>query len=103
MGKLGHRTLGWKALEQAASLIPVEELSPEAVLELRNEMIASMGLVDLQLETEFDCYPAGQDLTGIDFDADLEHFARFDDDGNLSFRRAKDNPGNQPNLSRNCR
>lgn len=90
-GQIGHRTLGWKALEQAASLIPVDELPPEDVLELRNEMIASMGLVDLQLETEFDCYPAGQDLAGIDFDADLEHFARFDDDGNLSFRRANDN------------
>lgn len=90
-GQIGHRTLGWKALEQAASLIPVDELSPEDVLELRNEMIASMGLVDLQPETEFDCYPAGQDLAGIDFDAELEHFARFDDDGNLSFRRARDN------------
>ena len=90
-GQIGHRFLGWEALEQAASLVPVDELPAEAVLELRNEMIASMGLVDLQLETEFDCYPAGQDLAGIDFDADLENFVRFDDDGNLSSRRVKDN------------
>ena len=90
-GQMGQRIQGLEALREAAQLVPVTALQPEAVVELRNEMIASMTLVDLKLDQEWDCYPPGQDSTVIDFDDEVEHYARFDREGNISVRRVFDN------------
>ena len=90
-GQMGQRIQSLEALHEAAQLESETALKPEEVVELRNEMIASMTLVDLQLDCEWDCYPPGQDGTVIDFDAKIENYARFDDEGNISVRRLADN------------
>jgi WD40 repeat protein len=71
-----------RRLDSLKSLGKAAEIQPG--MDLRNEAIASMALVDLQ---------KGQDWNGSLFkkafglDSQLEHYARSDDDGNISVHR----------------
>jgi WD40 repeat protein/tetratricopeptide (TPR) repeat protein len=56
--------------------------------ELRTEAIAALALPDLELLQEWDGYPAGS--VGLDFDGNLERYARLSEDGTVSVRRVGD-------------
>jgi serine/threonine protein kinase/WD40 repeat protein/tetratricopeptide (TPR) repeat protein len=90
-GRVGRRFDGLKALAEAARLAQDLHLGPEAVLELRNEMIACLALVDLRLDTKRPGYPAGTTLTGIAFDPDMQRYARTERDGSITVRQLADN------------
>src|SRR5437016_2170706 len=47
-----------------------------------------MALVDLKVAREWEGWPAGS--AGLDFDGNLEHYARGDAAGNISVRRVAD-------------
>jgi len=79
-GRSGRRFDGLAALAEAARLRPG--------LDLRNEAIACLALADLREAASWDGYPPGS--KGLVFDAQLERYARSDDKGNISVRRAAD-------------
>jgi serine/threonine protein kinase/WD40 repeat protein len=56
--------------------------------ELRTEAIGALALPDLELLREWDGYPAGS--VGLDFDGNLERYARLAEDGTVSVRRVSD-------------
>jgi WD40 repeat protein len=90
-GRAGRRFEAYAALKEAAQLAHDLHLGPEAMRTLRNEVIACLALVDLRLDCKWDAYPAGTTTTGIAFDADMQHYARVDSDGNITVRRLADN------------
>src|SRR5262249_25959724 len=56
--------------------------------ELRTEAVAALALPDLESLQEREGYPAGS--VGLDFDANLEHYARLATDGTVSVCRVRD-------------
>src|SRR5262249_25949742 len=55
---------------------------------LRKEAIAALALPDLEVLREWKGYPAG--TVGLDFDGNLERYARLAADGTVSVRRVSD-------------
>jgi WD40 repeat protein len=82
---VGQRFDSLQALDEAARI--GRELDPPAedFLELRDEVLACLALPDAQAVREWDGWPA--DGAHVDFDADLERYARVDWQGNVSVRR----------------
>jgi WD40 repeat protein len=56
--------------------------------ELRTEAIAALALPDVEVLREWEGYPAGS--VGLDFDGNLERYARLATDGTVSVRRVSD-------------
>jgi WD40 repeat protein len=87
-GRAGQRLQALAALAEVARLRPRLQLSPEQVLALRNEAIACMALPDLRRdEAQAPDYPPALGDGEVAFDADLEHYARIDDQGMIVVRR----------------
>jgi eukaryotic-like serine/threonine-protein kinase len=91
------RAMAWRQSAQAGqrtkTLAEVAEAlqrdpSPELRQELRNTAIAALALPDIEVAREWDGHPPG--TSEVDFDADLEHYARKDEKGNVSVRRLAD-------------
>ncbi|HEV3078773.1 MAG TPA: protein kinase, partial [Gemmataceae bacterium] len=72
--------------QSLAELSAAAKFSPS--VELRNEAIACMTLTDLRLAKAWDGFPP--QTTALAFDMKLEHYARSDNQGNLSVRRVAD-------------
>ncbi len=91
-GRAGHRFKSLQALASAVQLAPSLHLGPDAMLEYRNEAIACMTLVDVKVERDWDTVQSGDEGKphGWAFDSELERYARFDEAGNVSIRRALD-------------
>src|SRR5207249_4202042 len=87
---VGQRVDSLKALREAVSLAGELELPATASRDLRNEAIASLGLVDFRLVHE---WPATiPDMTdSFGFDPGLEHYAVSDHHGLLLVRRMDTN------------
>jgi serine/threonine protein kinase/WD40 repeat protein len=90
-GRAGRRFDGLAALTEAAWLAHELDLGPDEIVNLRNEAIACMALVDLRLDHKWPGYPPGSTLTGTAFDAQMERYARVDDNGHITVRRLADN------------
>ena len=82
--QVGQRT---KTLAEVAEALK-RDPSPELRLELRNTAIAALVLPDIEVAREWDGHPPG--TSEVDFDADLERYARKDEKGNVSVRRVVD-------------
>jgi serine/threonine protein kinase/WD40 repeat protein/Tfp pilus assembly protein PilF len=76
----GRRHKSLKALAEAAAIRPD--------LKLRNEAIASMALVDLQVIQQW--HESGPGSFEVAFDPSLQHYACSDGKGNFSVRRVSD-------------
>jgi WD40 repeat protein/Flp pilus assembly protein TadD len=77
-GRPGRRFDGLKAAAEAADLARELGLDESRRLELRNEAIACMALVDLNLSCKYKGHPPGASISGIAFDAAMERYARVD-------------------------
>jgi WD40 repeat protein/Tfp pilus assembly protein PilF len=84
-GRLGRRSSGLDALAKAA-LLPT---FPERRAELRDEAIACMPLVDLQVAKQWPGYPPGS-LPSPAFDRRLERYVSFSHEGEITVRRVAD-------------
>jgi WD40 repeat protein/Tfp pilus assembly protein PilF len=76
----GQRFDSLRALEEAAKI----RVTPE----LRNEAIACLALPDVRIAKEWEGYPPNS--TNIDFDDNLERYARVNRQGHVSVRRVAD-------------
>jgi WD40 repeat protein/serine/threonine protein kinase len=86
-GRVGQRFESLNALGEAARIAQELGLGEDKLLALRNEAIACMALADVRPVGEgWEGYPPGSELDVV-FDPALEHYARFDNQGNLSVRR----------------
>jgi serine/threonine protein kinase/WD40 repeat protein/Tfp pilus assembly protein PilF len=90
-GRAGRKFDGLAALAEAARLAHDLDLGPDEMVNLRNEAIACMALVDLRLDHKWPGYPPGSTLTGTAFDAQMERYARVEDNGHITVRRLVDN------------
>jgi serine/threonine protein kinase/WD40 repeat protein len=90
-GRAGRRFASLQALAEAARLAQDLELGPAAILTLRNEAIACTALVDLRLDQKWPGFAPGSTLTGTAFDADMQRYARVDENGHITVRRLADN------------
>ena len=84
----GQRLDSLEALTTATALARELRLPDENDLRLRNAAIACLALSDLRLAKEWVGWPLGS--TYIDFDGNLEHYARGDVRGAVSIRRVVD-------------
>jgi serine/threonine protein kinase/WD40 repeat protein len=81
----GQRVESLKAIQEALKL----PLPPGHTLdELRTEAIAALALPDVEVLQEWEGLPAG--TVGLDFDGNLERYARLATDGTVSLRRVSD-------------
>jgi WD40 repeat protein/tetratricopeptide (TPR) repeat protein len=81
----GQRVKSLQAIREAMRL----PLPPGHSLdELRTEAIAALALPDLEVLQEWEGYPAGS--VGLDFDGNLERYARLATDGTVSVCRVSD-------------
>jgi tRNA A-37 threonylcarbamoyl transferase component Bud32 len=81
----GQRVASLKAIQEATQL----PLPPGHSLdELRTEAIAALALPDVEVLQEREGWPAG--TVGLDFDGNLERYARLATDGTVSVRRVSD-------------
>jgi WD40 repeat protein/Flp pilus assembly protein TadD len=81
----GQRVKSLKAIQEALQL----PLPPGHSLdELRTEAIAALALPDVEVLQEWEGAPAG--TVGLDFDGNLERYARLATDGTVSVRRVSD-------------
>jgi WD40 repeat protein/serine/threonine protein kinase len=83
-GQVGQRTRTLAEVASALLLDPSAELRQE----LRTEAIAALCLPDLEVAREWDGWVPG--TVEVDFDGNLERYARADADGNVSVRRVAD-------------
>jgi WD40 repeat protein len=86
---VGQRFNSLQALGEAAQLARELDLGDERLLELRNQAIACLALPDVRLIKEWEGLPLGARFTAA-FDANLDHYARSDSQGNISVRRVAD-------------
>jgi eukaryotic-like serine/threonine-protein kinase len=102
----GQRFESLEAVAKSAEIVRGQEPVDEAMLqELRDEAIASLALVDLRKDKEWEGCPAG--TPSLVFDDTLEQYARRDATGAISVRRVADDKethllpgvGNGRNLS----
>jgi WD40 repeat protein/Tfp pilus assembly protein PilF len=108
----GQRFASLALLEQAARLTRARELPPEKFQELRNAAVAALTKADLY---PAQTWPSSAQSWQVDFDDNLEVYARTDEHGNCSVRRVEGDveihflPGPDsgescvPNLSRDAR
>src|SRR5439155_11386635 len=80
--QVGHRRDSWEALVEATRLAREQGLGEGKLLELRNEAIACLAIADLRLLKEWPGFPRGSSASPA-FDADLEHYARSDQNGTV--------------------
>jgi WD40 repeat protein len=81
----GQRVKSLQAIQEAMQL----PLPPGHSLdELRTEAIAALALPDVEVVQEWEGWPAG--TVGLDFDGNLERYARLATDGTVSVRRVSD-------------
>jgi serine/threonine protein kinase/WD40 repeat protein len=86
----GQRFESLAAIAKSAEIVRSQEPLDDAMLEeLRDEAIASLALVDLRKDREWEGCPVGTD--GVVFDAALEHYARRDAIGAISVYRVAAN------------
>jgi WD40 repeat protein len=83
--RVGQRFESLETLDEAARIARELNLPAQDSLELRNEVIACLALPDARAVQEWDGRPA--DGTHVDFDGNLERYARVDAAGNVSVRR----------------
>jgi serine/threonine protein kinase/WD40 repeat protein len=83
--RVGQRLDSLTALKEATQIAHKLNLPPESFRELRNIAIASLALPDLRLGNQWAGSPTGTDH--IDFDGNLERYARTDKLGAVSIRR----------------
>jgi serine/threonine protein kinase/WD40 repeat protein len=88
-GRFGQRFDSWKALTEASQIVRELNLGEQVMLQLRNEAIACLALADVRLDKEWPGYPPGSS-GAIGFDANLERYARSDEQGNISVRLLAD-------------
>src|SRR5262249_41574522 len=85
----GRHVHSLEILADATRLARELQLPEEDFLELRNETIACLPLVDLRVARTWEGHPAR--TLDLDFDANLEHYVRFDRLKNVaSVRRVAD-------------
>jgi WD40 repeat protein/tRNA A-37 threonylcarbamoyl transferase component Bud32 len=85
----GQRFESLKALAKCAEIVRgLEPLDEDMLQQVRDEVIASLALVDLREDREWKGHPA--DARVIVFDDALERYARRDVTGAISVRRVKD-------------
>jgi WD40 repeat protein/tetratricopeptide (TPR) repeat protein/tRNA A-37 threonylcarbamoyl transferase component Bud32 len=89
-GRRGQRFEALAKLKEALALArELGELSAEDRKRFSDEASACLMLVDLEVEKEWDGWPAGSGA--LAFDAALEHYARYDaNDHSMSLRRVAD-------------
>jgi WD40 repeat protein len=87
--RCGRRVHSLQILADATRLARELQLAEEDFLALRNETIACLPLVDLQVAKTWEGHPAG--TNGVNFDDKLEHYVRVDDLKNVAtVRRVAD-------------
>ena len=89
-GRVGQRFDSLKALTEAVTITRDLQMDESQILELRNEAIACMALVDVALIKEWEGYPPGSECD-CPFDADLQHYAPNNAQGEIKVRRVSDN------------
>jgi WD40 repeat protein len=83
----GQRIKSLEALKEAAALLPRMRLGPEMRLTLRNEAIATMGLLDLEPNVQFKLPKRDWWVT---FDSAMQNYACLDSSDHLCIRRLAD-------------
>jgi serine/threonine protein kinase/WD40 repeat protein len=87
--RTGRRVHSLEILAEATRLAKELQLPEDDFLELRNETIACLPLVDLQIAKSWESHPAG--TVKVDFDDKLEHYVGVDDLKNVAtVRRVAD-------------
>jgi serine/threonine protein kinase/WD40 repeat protein len=81
----GQRVKSLQAIQEALKL-PLP--AGHSIDELRTEAIAALALPDVELLREWEGWPAG--TVGLDFDGNLERYARLTKAGTVSVRRVRD-------------
>jgi serine/threonine protein kinase/WD40 repeat protein len=90
-GQFGRRTAGLARVDELLKLVPLQRLTPEQVLELRMQVIASLALPDMR---EVGHFRIPRDRTSaVASDSRLERYAYGDAAGNIHVRRLTDGPG----------
>jgi WD40 repeat protein len=84
----GQRIEALAALEKAAAIGRELDQPPEWFDPLRTEAIAALALPDVEVLQEWEGKPAG--TVNLDFDGNLERYARLATDGKASVRRVSD-------------
>ena len=84
----GQRIEALTALEKAAAIGRELDQPPEWFDPLRTEAIAALALPDVEVLQEWEGKPAG--TVNLDFDGNLERYARLATDGKASVRRVSD-------------
>jgi serine/threonine protein kinase/WD40 repeat protein len=88
--QVGQRFESLTAIREAAQLASALKLGADQVDLLRTEAIACLALADLRpLKKAWEGWPDGSS-GDVGWDANLEHYARSDDAGNISVRRVAD-------------
>jgi len=90
-GTIGRRFASLQAIEHAARLSGELNKSPDDVLQLRNDAIASMALMDLETQVEWPPSINGSTSIQVAFDRNLEHYARLEATDEIVIRRVSDN------------
>jgi serine/threonine protein kinase/WD40 repeat protein len=88
-GRVGQRFDSLAALAEAIQLLPKLQTNSEVTMQLRNEVISSLALPDVRPIRAWEAFPAGSG-GAFTVDANFEHYARADLDGNISIRRIAD-------------
>ena len=86
--RAGQRFASLEVLREASRKAHEMNLSDKDFLELRNEAIACLTLADVKTAKEWDGWPSGS--INVDFDGNLERYARVDRTGKISVRRVSD-------------
>jgi WD40 repeat protein len=87
-GRPGRRFDSLEVLEKAMILVRSQEGGEKHIPRLRNEAIACLARSDLRVAREWEGWPEGS--VGLDFDGNLERYARTNRDGTVSVRRVAD-------------
>jgi serine/threonine protein kinase/WD40 repeat protein len=89
-GQFGRRTVGLARVDELLKLVPLQRLTPEQVLELRMQVIASLALPDMR---EVGRFGIPHDRTGsVALDSRLERYAYGDTAGNIHVHRLTGGP-----------
>jgi serine/threonine protein kinase/WD40 repeat protein len=83
--RVGQRLDSLDVLAEATAIARDLKLSEEHFLQLRNAAIACLALPDLRLAKQWPGWPVGSHT--VEFDGNLERYARTDQKGNVSVRR----------------
>jgi serine/threonine protein kinase/WD40 repeat protein len=89
-GQFGRRSMGLARVDELLKLVPRQRLTPDQVLELRMQVIASLALPDMR---EVGHFKIPRDRTGaVALDSRLERYAYGDAAGNIHVRRLTGGP-----------